>query len=209
MCGRFVLKHAPRQVANLFQLADLPDFLQPRYNIAPSQPVAVVGLKPDGKTRGLAMLSWGLLPDWSQSAKDGFPNARAETVHRLLSFRSSFESKRCLIPASGFYEWKKLGAKAKQPYHIRLTGDRLCAFAGLWQFWTDGAQKLTTCCLITTMANELMQPIHDRMPVILRPEDYGEWIGHETPSSRLRDLLKPFDSREMEAYPAGFTHDNG
>ena len=139
------------------------------------------------------------LPSWSNDPNAGPKpvNARSDSLNKP-TFRDAFRSKRCLIPADGFYEWATVG-KAKQPHHFRMRSRRPFAFAGLWEVWTDGATKLITCCLITTDANDLVRPIHDRMPVILKPEDYTPWLDHSTPFETVKALLKPFPAEEMES----------
>src|SRR5579864_1642586 len=137
MCGRFTLRTPPKDLVEIFQLLRTPE-LAPRYNIAPTQPVAV--LRQDGKFRQLSLLHWGLIPSWAKDSKMGarMINARADTVATKPAFRSAFRRRRCLIAADGFYEWKKTGAKTKQPYYIRLAKDRPFAFAGLWEYWEGG-----------------------------------------------------------------------
>jgi len=204
MCGRFTLSKPVRTVAELFSLSEPPPELKPRYNVAPSQVVAVIGRKPDGQSRGLALLRWGLVPEWANDPKSAFINARAETVHQLPTFRDAFRNRRCLIPADGFFEWMDTGkGKKKRPHHIRLKGDGLFAFAGLWSVWGEGKEKLRTCCLITTEANELVRPVHDRMPAILRPDDYDPWLDPGTPVDQLRGLLRPYAADEMELVEVG------
>lgn len=199
MCGRYTVYHDALVLQVAFGLAKVAD-LAPRYNVAPSQPVPVVGLKPDGTTRGLAMLPWGLLPAWANDAKAVRPiNARGESVHRLATFRESFRQKRCILPASGYYEWKRDGKK-KQPFYIRRKDGGPLALAGLWDFWTDGTAKVTSCCLITTDANELLQPVHNRMPVLLSPDQFAGWLSTTTDEDTLRSWLKPCSPDELETF---------
>src|SRR5262245_35745794 len=167
MCGRFTRSKPVRAVADLFSLPEPPPELEPRYNIAPSQLVAVVGRKSDG-TRKLALLEWGFVPNWSNEPNPTLKpiNAKAETILDKPVSREAFLSHRCLIPASGFYEWQKHG---KVPYHIQPRDGGLVAFAGIFDVWqAEGEKPLATCCIITTEANELVRPLHDRMPVIVR-----------------------------------------
>lgn len=203
MCGRFTLSRPVEQVAELFGVPEPPAELRPRYNIAPSQPVPVVGLKQDGLTRGLAMLKWGFVPAWSDDPDRGIrpSNARADSLHKPM-FRSAFERQRCLIAADGFYEWRTEGKK-KLPYHFSLAGGRPFAFAGLWSFWTDGSRKLTTCCLVTTDPNDVVVRVHNRMPVILRPEEYAAWLDAGTPEADLKRLLRPYPAGDMRAAKVG------
>ncbi len=164
MCGRFTLTTPTEQVAAQFEVPD-PPLLSARYNVAPSQVIAIVGLKPDGRRRGIAMLNWGLVPNWASDPKSGPRpvNLRAETVRH--KFRDLFRTRRCLIPADGFYEWVAEGKK-KLPRRFTLTSGEPFAFAGLWDSWRGAKQSLVTCCLITAPANELVGAVHDRMPVI-------------------------------------------
>lgn len=166
MCGRFTLSKPVKVIADLFRLAEPPDILAPRYNIAPGQPVAVIALKPDGVRRGMAMLKWGLVPRWAASPQAGPRpiNARAGSLGKP-TFREAFHQRRCLIPADGFYEWQAVGMR-KFPVHFRMIDGGPFAFAGLWDVWTDGTHKQVTCCHITTEANELVGQCHDRVPVI-------------------------------------------
>ena len=203
MCGRFTRSGPVQEVAKLFELDEPPAELAPRYNIAPSQVVAVVGLKPDGKRRGLAMLKWGFVPSWS---KDPNPkvkpiNARAETVLSKPLFREAFEVKRCLIPADGFYEWSK--TTPRTPFYIKLRSGGLFAFAGLWDVWKGGGQALGTCCIITTAANSLVRPLHERMPAIIEPEKYTAWLDTATSTEELMAMLRPMPAEQMEMVKVG------
>ena len=199
MCGRFTLTRPPKDLVELFRLAEPPAELTPRYNVAPSQVVAVVGLKPDGRKRGLALLRWGLVPAWSNDPNPRVKpiNARAETLLDRPTFRDAFSRKRCLIPADGFYEWQKAG-KARRPHHVRMKGGGLFAFAGLWDVRKGGGQVLATCCIVTVPANGLVSPFHDRMPAILEPSDYEAWLHPETPTDELLGLLRPYPAERME-----------
>ncbi len=178
MCGRFTLAKPPRDLAKLFQLAEPPEELLPRYNIAPSQFVAVVGRKPDGSGRGLVNMSWGFVPRWAKSPKDGPRpiNARYETIRTSPPFRDSFKDRRCLIPADGYFEWKR---PEKIPFHIRPAEGEIMAFAGIWDYW-KGDSSLYTCAIITVPANESMRQFHERMPAILRPDQYDAWLDPAT-----------------------------
>jgi putative SOS response-associated peptidase YedK len=139
------------------------------------------------------MITWGLIPSWSTDGK-GFINARAETLEEKPSFKESFQQRRCLIPANGFYEWERTG-KIAQPYFFQMRDKSTFAFAGIWDAWQVGQQSVTSCAIITTMANELLAPIHDRMPVILPHETYDTWLRGEL--EKVRDLLTPFPATEM------------
>jgi putative SOS response-associated peptidase YedK len=195
MCGRFTLTTPTELVAAQFEVPD-PPLLSARYNVAPSQVIAVVGLKPDGKRRGIAMLQWGFVPNWANDPKSGpHPvNLRAESVR--YKFGELLRGRRCLIPADGFYEWKAEGKK-KLPRRFTLASGEPFAFAGLWDVWQGDGQKLLTCCLITTAANELVAEVHDRMPVIVAPEHYDAWLDPETPEAELEALLKPYPADLM------------
>ena len=143
------------------------------------------------------------MPAWANDAKAARPiNARGESVHRLATFRESFRGKRCLLPASGYYEWKRDG-KRKRPFYIRRKDGGPMALAGLWDFWTDGAAKVTSCCLITTDANVLLQPVHNRMPVILSPDQFAGWLSPGTDEEKLRSWLKPCLPDELETFAVG------
>lgn len=152
--------------------------LNPRYNIAPSQSVAAIRDDPDSRQREFVRLHWGLIPPWATDRKIGCStiNARAETVDSRPSFRSSFKKHRCLIQSDGFYKWQKSDAKKKQPFHIRMKDNRPFAFGGLWERWKGGAEEMESCTIIVTEGNDVMKPIHDRMPVILDPTDYDFWL---------------------------------
>ncbi|GIQ69206.1 putative SOS response-associated peptidase YoqW [Xylanibacillus composti] len=182
--------------------ANVPEHV-PRYNVAPGQ--LIPAIVHDGTKNRLGELKWGLVPNWAQDAKGGFKmiNARAETVREKPAFRASFQRKRCIIPADGFYEWKETKDRRKQPMRIVLRDRSLFAMAGLYDTWMapDGS-KLSTCTIITTAPNALMRDIHDRMPVILRREDEALWLDRrESNEDRLLALLQPYPADEMEAYP--------
>ena len=205
MCGRFTLHSPQDRIAALFELAPAPE-LHPRYNIAPSQPVAAIRIAPGQDRRVLDLLRWGLIPFWAKDPKTGYKmiNARAETVASKPAFRDAFRRRRCLIPADGFYEWKAIEG-GKQPYYIRLKGGGPFALAGLWEHWDGaGGEVIESCTIIVTEANELMSTIHDRMPVILAPQDYDLWLD---PAVQAREtvsgLLRPFPADAMEAYRVG------
>ena len=207
MCGRFTLRTSPQAIAKAFQLADLPAFT-PRYNIAPTQQVLAIQLQDE--RREAKFLHWGLIPSWADDPKIGnrLINARADGVASKPSFRSAFKRSRCLVVADGFYEWQKAG-KAKQPYFIRLKTDQPFAFAGLAEHWRRGEQAIDSCTLITTEPNELMADIHDRMPVILSPDDYDLWLDPEfQDKEKLQSLLRPYPADELAAYPVSTVVNN-
>jgi putative SOS response-associated peptidase YedK len=205
MCGRFTLRTPMNVLVEQFLLETAAE-MPLRFNIAPSQQVAAVRRMAGVEGRRLALLRWGLVPSWAKDPAIGsrMINARAETVAEKPSFRAAFRSRRCLIAADGYYEWRKSGGK-KQPHYFRMKDDRPFAFAGLWERWGGegaGGEPLETCTIITTDANELSRPIHDRMPVILREADYDLWLDpDEHDRRRLAPLLVPYESGAMTADP--------
>jgi putative SOS response-associated peptidase YedK len=207
MCGRFTLRASPRAVAEQFSLLEPPP-LVPRFNIAPSQPVAIVRLEPDSAQprRQCVPVRWGLIPSWAKDPAIGnrMINARAETAADKPAFRAAMRRRRCLIPADGFYEWQHTGSR-RQPFFIRLRDDRLFAFAGLWEAWEGPEHSaVESCTILTTAANDLVRPIHDRMPVILEGADYNRWLDPAIDHSEtLRPLLGPLRSNALETYPVG------
>ena len=205
MCGRFTLRAPASVVAAQFGLFEMPPFA-PRFNIAPTQPVAVVRCSPENSRpeRELVWMRWGLIPSWAKDPAIGsrMINARAETAADKPAYRAAFRRRRCLVVADGFYEWQRTGSR-KQPYFVHRRDDRPFAFAGLWESWEGPDHSaLQTCALLTTEPNELMQPIHDRMPVILAPDDYPQWLdpAMQRPES-LAPLLRPYPDGELTAYP--------
>ncbi len=155
--------------------------------------------------RVISQLKWGLVPSWSKEARtsQGLINARAETITEKPSFREAFKSRRCIIPASGFYEWQKQTKGAKQPFYFYLKEKDVFGFAGLWEEWLDkeSGELLETCTIITTEANEVLKPVHERMPVILKPESYDEWLDAKVKDTDdLQKLLVPYPAREMESH---------
>jgi putative SOS response-associated peptidase YedK len=212
MCGRFSFRARAADVADEFDLVEVPPF-DPRFNIAPTQPAPVVRAKPDAKppSRQLVWLRWGLIPAWAKDLAIGgrMINARAETVAEKPAFRAAMRRRRCLVAADGFYEWRKTG-KQKQPYFVHMRDDRPFAFAGLWESWEGPDHTaIESCTLLTTEANDLMRLIHDRMPVILPRDAYQLWLdpSQQNPQSLL-PLLKPYDSEAMIAYPVGAVVNN-
>ena len=201
MCGRFALVATGEEVAAHYQLPETP-FIAPRYNIAPTQPVAAVRLDNAG-ARQLTHFQWGLIPSWSKDPALGSKmiNARAETAADKPAFRAAFKRRRCLIPATGFYEWQATDGR-KQPMHIRAAGGGLLSLAGLWEVWhaPDGGE-LETCTILTTTPNVLMEPIHNRMPVILDPADYAMWLDPATALDQLNPLRRPFAPEMLAASP--------
>ena len=176
---------------------------QARYNIAPSQTVLAVRMGPDKGERLIVPVRWGLIPFWADDPGigDRMINARSESITEKPAFRHAFKSRRCLIPADGFYEWKKEKG-GKQPYYIRMCDERLFVFAGLWDRWEKGDQPIESCTILTTSPNELVQPIHDRMPVILAQAEHDMWLDPDYPDSEgLLSILRPYPAEEMEAHP--------
>lgn len=176
--------------------------MRARYNIAPSQPVAVIRLEGDPPRRGLDELRWGLVPAWAKDPSIGnrLINARAETLAEKPAFRSAFRSRRCLVVADGFYEWRPV-QKRKQPYLVRRRDGRPFGMAGLWECWTAGdGSDLLTCTIVTTAANRLMAPIHDRMPVLIAKHDEQTWLDPHAERAALQDLLAPFPDDELETF---------
>ena len=208
MCGRFVLTADGIAIQQHFDLASVPEGLvTARYNIAPTQPVPVIT---NEDPTSLTAQRWGLIPSWAKDPAIGsrLINARAETVHEKPSFRSAFKRRRCLIPANGFYEWKREG-KTKRPYFVHLKEQALFAFAGLWEVWhSPDGDELHTCTIITTEPNAVVSPLHNRMAVILSPDDYDQWLSpDELPPEALLPLLQPYDADQMDAYEVS-THVN-
>lgn len=203
MCGRYVLRSSIIKIANHFGVPTPAGFeFTPCYNIPPS--FAVPTVHKEAAAPALSLMKWGLIPSWAKTPAIGnkLSNARAETVASKPSFRSAFKHRRCLIPATGFYEWKKITDR-KQPFFIHLLNQEVFAFAGLWETWHDPqGDEVHTCAIITTEANAVMEPIHNRMPVILDPADYDRWLDTDTfDADSLQSLLVPFPADEMAAYP--------
>lgn len=195
MCGRYALTSPPAVIAERFDLAWAPD-VPPHYNIAPSQTIPVV--RETEKGRELAMLRWGLIPSWAKEPSIGMKliNARGETLAEKPAFRSAYRQRRCLVPADAFYEWKPVAGR-KQPYCIRMREDGPFGMAGLWEHWKapDG-QTVESCTIITVDANALVAELHDRMPLILAPENYGAWLRAES-----KELPPAVPAQEMRYYP--------
>ncbi len=195
MCGRFSLTTPLEGLRSLFLFEESPN-LAARWNIAPTQQVAAVRAGEAGK-RHLAMLRWGLVPGWAKDLSIGarMINARSEGVAEKPSFRQAFAKRRCLVAADGFYEWQTQGKGPKQPFRLEFEGRRPFAFAGLWERWRNPAERdapVETCTIITTTANRVLAPIHDRMPVILAPEAFDVWLGADSDPETLQALLRPY-----------------
>jgi putative SOS response-associated peptidase YedK len=218
MCGRYTLTTPPELIADLFDVEGVPTFA-PRWNVAPTQEAAVVRVPGPGAKRRLDFLRWGLVPAWAEDPSIGnrMINARAETAAEKPSFKRSLQKQRCLVLADGFYEWRKDG-KVKQPIWIHRSDGRPFAFAGLWANWRPrGAPReepaLETFTILTTTPNDLMKPIHDRMPVILAPEDFGLWLDPKVVDpAQVTPLLRPapengFETREVSRAVNSPAHD--
>ncbi len=199
MCGRFALKAPASELITRFGLDECAEYAV-RYNIPPGSDIPVIRQSPEGK-RVLHLLRWGLVPHWAKDASIGarLNNARSESAAEKPSFRSAFQRRRCLVPASGFYEWKTEG-KIKQPYYISLKSGEPMAMGGLWESWksADGG-VMRTACILTTGPNTLMAPIHDRMPVIIGPAHWSAWLC--APADQIHPLLAAYAADEMQAWP--------
>ncbi len=210
MCGRYTLKTPVERLSEKFQFPEV-FLLKPRYNIAPSQEVAVVRRLPDDRERKLAMLRWGLIPAWSKDPTKGAQpiNAMAETAAEKPMFRDAFKRRRCLVPADGFYEWKQEGGR-KQPVYIHMKDGEPFAFAGLWERWVREEDELIeSCTILTTEPNGLLEPIHNRMPVILDPKDYEQWLDPDVQEvTRLKPILHPYLPEQMTYYPVNLRVNN-
>ncbi|MDA0220238.1 MAG: SOS response-associated peptidase [Proteobacteria bacterium] len=209
MCGRFTLKGPPNQIAEMLGLATVPN-LAPRYNIAPTQDVLALRPQADGD-RQLAWLRWGLIPFWAKDMMIGAKmiNARADTVAEKPAFRQAYRSRRCLIPADGFYEWKTLARGRKQPYRIHRPDEAPFVFAGLWERWEKGEQPVESCTIVTTDAPADLAAIHHRVPVILEGDALQAWL--DTPAQEadgLLDLLAPLAEGTLVADPVSTTVNN-
>ncbi len=202
MCGRYGLYRSQDRLVEHFGLAAAPS-VKARYNIAPSDAVGVVRIPPKYDQRVWDQLRWGLIPSWAKDKKIGYRmiNARGESIAQKPSFRDAFKYQRCLVPADVFYEWTVGPDGKKYPYVVGLKDERPFGFAGLWDRWQDGSEIIESCTIITTDANALLKPIHDRMPVILPETEYERWLdpGTQNPAA-LQPLLKPYDSEAMKAY---------
>ena len=200
MCGRFTLTADIGELQARFEFDGAGLAHAPSYNIAPTQPVLAVL---NGNGRQAHLLRWGLVPSWARSASSGRPmiNARAETVAERPAFRSAFSRRRCLVLADGYYEWRRSGS-SRTPYRITIASGEPFAFAGLWETWRDPSDELVrSCAIITTTANGLLRPIHDRMPVILPREHEELWLDHNVQDHHLLgSALAPYPADAMEAY---------
>jgi putative SOS response-associated peptidase YedK len=203
MCGRYELHTPVEEIARRFDaaLTDEVAALPPRYNIAPSVRVPVVRAAEKGPM--LEAMTWGLLPSWAKDTAGVKPiNARVESVFEKSMFRSAIKRRRCLVPADGFYEWRA-GPVGKQPFHIGMADGSLFAFGGIWEYWAKpDREPIVSCAILVTAANELMAPIHDRMPVIVRSEHYGAWLDAQLSDPQaIAAMFEQFPAEEMRAYP--------
>jgi putative SOS response-associated peptidase YedK len=202
MCGRFTLHLPPELLAEIFGLLEIPVY-PARYNIAPTQKVAVIRCVGDGRNR-LDFFRWGLVPSWAKDLGIGnkMINAKAETVHEKAAFRHAIRHRRCLVPASGFFEWRHEG-KGKIPLYVRLKNGSPMVFAAIWESWkSPEGETVESCAVLTTSSNELIEPLHDRMPVILHPEEYRLWLDPEiSDPAKLRHLYRPYPPDQMVMYP--------
>lgn len=199
MCGRFTLTASKEAIQESLQL-ELFDDYQPRYNIAPSQPV--LSVISDGDKRRAGYLRWGLVPVWAKDKKIGYKmiNARGETLDEKPAFKRLLQRRRCLVVADGFYEWMKKDDK-KQPYRITVNEGAVMTFAGLWDRWKSDDEEIVSCTIITTKPNDLMSDIHDRMPVILGAAEREVWLDTTIEDKHiLKDLIKPYPAERMQAY---------
>lgn len=211
MCGRYGRRADKQRIAEWMQTHNTnvfdDSYLAPSYNVCPQSFQPVVRLEPETRERELTVMRWGLVPFWAKDTKIGFStiNAKAETVPTSPTFREAWKRRRCLVPAEWFYEWQKLDEKRKQPYAIGMKDDSIFAFGGLWERWKDKAtgQELETYTVITTDPNELLEPIHNRMPVIVARKDYDRWMSSSDPSQLPVDLLKPYPAEEMKVWKVG------
>lgn len=211
MCGRYGRRADKQRIAEWMQAQDTnvfdDSYFAPSYNIAPQSWQPVVRLGPETGERELTIMRWGLVPFWSKDGKSAFNtiNAKAENIATSVMYREPFKRRRCLVPADWFYEWQKVDAKTKQPYAIGMKDGSLFAFAGLWETWKDkeSGKTLETYTIVTTDPNSLMEPIHNRMPVILKPKDYERWLEPGDPARPSVDLLRQFDADEMKAWKVG------
>lgn len=202
MCGRFTLTTNVKKLAEAFTNFQPPTELPPRYNIAPSQPVAVVANTGQNK---VDFFTWGLIPSWAKDPAVGnrMINARSETLAEKPSFRTAYRRRRCLVLADGFFEWRRNPDKSKTPMYIQLESQETFGFAGLWEEWhSPQGDQILSCTIITTEPNEFMAKIHNRMPVILPREAYAQWLDPaEQKPDQLQELLRPYPAEQMMAYP--------
>jgi len=204
MCGRYRLSRRKQLVEEYFDTTPWEEDWNPRFNIAPTQPVPVIRQHPKEAVRQLSVMKWGLIPHWAKDPSIAMStiNAKSETAATKPAFRDPLKFRRCLIPADGFYEWKRT-VKAKQPFCFEIKDGELFAFAGLWDGWKDASGNwIKTCSILTTTPNALTATVHDRMPVILDPESFDLWLDPGMQNvAAISELLKPYDASRMQLYP--------
>ena len=204
MCGRYRLSRRKQLLEEHFATDPWEGDWNPRYNIAPTQPVPVIRQDPKQPGRRLSLIRWGLIPAWAKDASGAarMINARSETASTLPAFRDALRLRRCLVPADGFYEWQRAG-KIKQPFCFEVNDDELFAFAGIWDRWRDRTgDTIETCSILTTTPNDVTRAIHDRMPVVVDPEGYDLWLDPGMSDMRVvSDMLRPYDAHQMRCYP--------
>jgi putative SOS response-associated peptidase YedK len=201
MCGRFVTIIPIEELRAIFDLVESQTRTNPRYNVAPTQDVGVVR-QGDDKLNHFDQLRWGLIPSWSKDASiaQHTINARSETVAEKPSFRHAIKKNRCIVPVSGFYEWSRLGGE-KKPFYIHMADKSAMAMAGIWEYWKGPEGPIESFSILTTSANKVVGQLHDRMPVILRPEDYGMWLDASLQNPHdLEHLYVPFPDEEISLY---------
>jgi putative SOS response-associated peptidase YedK len=204
VCGRYRLSRRKQILAEHFDATPFDDDWEPRYNIAPTQPVPVIRQQRKEPRRVLSLMRWGLIPSWAKHSSAGMIDARSETAATKPAFRDAMRLRRCLVPADAFYEWRRTGT-AKQPYCFEVDNGEMFAFAGLWDGWKDpNGQWIESCAILTTTPNAVTSQVHNRMPVILSKDDYDLWLDPGTTDvEAVSDLLKPFDARLMRMFPVG------
>jgi putative SOS response-associated peptidase YedK len=208
MCGRFARRSTQEVLADWFGVEPGPDAEEsaafvPTFNAAPQTMQPVVRLNPDSGQREFAMLRWGLVPSWAKDQKCGFTmiNARAEEAAKKPAFRESMKKRRCIVPADAFYEWHRINSKSRQPFAFGLQSGEPYALAALWELWKPKeGERLETFTILTTDPNELMEPVHDRMPVILEPRDYDRWLEPGDSQQLPLDLLRPIPATRMKKW---------
>lgn len=209
MCGRFAQPRSPDELARIFSARAVGDVPTEQFNVAPTDPVAAVVERHGERT--VDLFRWGLVPFFAATASEGarLINARSETAESSPAFRTSFRRHRCVVPADAFYEWRRhrdaLSGRVQrsEPFAIRRIDGAVLPLAGLWATWRDPrtAERLSTCSILTTVPNELVAPIHDRMPVILDADEWPVWLQEDTPPERLRAMLRPYPDELLEMYP--------
>lgn len=204
MCGRYRLSRRKQIIEEHFETADWQDDWSPRFNIAPTQPVPVIRQHPREPIRQISLMKWGLIPHWAKdpSIATNTINAKSETAADKPTFRDPLKFRRCLIPADGFYEWKRTGS-VKQPFCFEVKDGELFGFAGLWDGWKSAeGQWIKTFSILTTTPNVMTSAVHDRMPVILHRENYDLWLDPGMTNVQvISGMLKPYDARLMRSYP--------